>query len=273
MDVYPASDGIALFIRDISARKRAEQKLRQSEERYRRLLEATDDGILTVDDQGRYVDVNDSYCRILKATRGRLIGAHFSEFISPERLKEAEAAFAALRTGGTTPVDFPLRAPDGAIIELVWTSSSYFLPGLYFCCCRDITARKRSERAFETHQRDLQRLLSALPDVISRSGPDLLILYTSPAIERLTGLPPAHFSGKTHLETGWAPDVSARGDAARCRFPSWRWRSWLNRSPISPLGGAAPSLDPSSKTSRTKRATDIWRRRSSSNRRSGCRTN
>ena len=41
--------------------------------------------------------MNESYCRLLKTSRDRLIGAHFSEFIPPERLDEAVAAFADLK--------------------------------------------------------------------------------------------------------------------------------------------------------------------------------
>lgn len=100
--VQPADGGLLLFIRDVTGAKC-----------YRRLFETTAEGILIVNDEGRYVDVNRSYCRILKTTRERLIGAHFREFIPPEMLDQAVAAFEELRRGGATPVDFPLRAADG----------------------------------------------------------------------------------------------------------------------------------------------------------------
>ena len=132
-------------IADITNRKAAEDSLRQNETRYRTLFEATRDGILIVDDSGHYVEVNQSFCEILKATRDQLIGAHFSRFIPPERLAEAQNAFVALQSGGDTPIDFPLRTLDGNIVELEWTSSSHYLPGLYFCSCRDISKRKATE--------------------------------------------------------------------------------------------------------------------------------
>ena len=150
VNAYPTVDGMALLVRDVSEQKRSEQKLRESEERYRRLFEATSDGILIVDDRGCYVDVNESLCRILKAPREQLIGAHFAGFIPPERLAEAQQAFEQLRRGDTVPVDFPLRAADGSIVELAWTSSSDYLPGLYFCSCREIGHRKKAEREMQT---------------------------------------------------------------------------------------------------------------------------
>src|SRR5581483_3650056 len=83
---YPTPQGLLFLTTDITERRLLDQKLREGERRYRLLFEATADGILIVDDQGRYVDVNESYCRFLKASRERLIGAHFSEFIPLERL-------------------------------------------------------------------------------------------------------------------------------------------------------------------------------------------
>jgi PAS domain-containing protein len=46
-----------------------EDELRKSEARYRALFETAQDGIMIVNDQGYYVEVNDSLCRILKTTR------------------------------------------------------------------------------------------------------------------------------------------------------------------------------------------------------------
>ena len=123
----------------------ADDAVREREIRYRALFENIRDAILIVNDDGRYVDVNQSLCEILKAPRERLIGAHFSDFIPPERLAEAEAAFVSLKNAGATPVEFPLRALDGSVAQLEWSSSAKYLPGLYFCVCREISDRKLLE--------------------------------------------------------------------------------------------------------------------------------
>lgn len=133
--IQPAGKGLAIFLRDTSGLYC-----------YRRLFETTAEGILIVNDEGRYVDVNPSFCRILKTTRERLVGAHFSEFIPEGLARQAEAAFENLRTGAATPAYFPLRAADGTIVELAWTTTNDYLPGLHFCCCQDIGERKRGER-------------------------------------------------------------------------------------------------------------------------------
>ncbi len=190
---------------DVTAERLAEEELRHSEERYRRLFENTRDGILIVDDQGRYVDVNESYCQILKASRARLVGAHFSEFIPPERLKDAEESFSALRAGASTPVDFPLRALDGSIVELAWTSSSTYVPGLYFCACRDITDRKRAEQALQRSEYQLRVVLDNAPAFIAYLGPDYRYVRVNRAYEEWFGLPAAEIEGK-HIQDAFGRD-------------------------------------------------------------------
>jgi PAS domain S-box-containing protein len=120
-------------------------KLGTSEERYRALFETTHDGILIVDGDGRFVDVNESFCGILGTPRERLIGSQFLDFIPLDRLAETVDALARLKAPPSIPAEFPLVASDGQLIDLEWSSSSRSIPRLHFFSCRDITERKRSE--------------------------------------------------------------------------------------------------------------------------------
>lgn len=130
---------------------------------YRALFQATRDGLLVVNDEGRYVEVNGAYARLLKTTPEALIGHHFSEFMPPERLAEAEQAFRDLVANGRGLSEFPLRAADGTLVDCEWTVHSHFLPGLSLCSARDITWRKRAEDALKTSEARF-RFLTALDD-------------------------------------------------------------------------------------------------------------
>ncbi|HEX8070700.1 MAG TPA: PAS domain S-box protein [Pyrinomonadaceae bacterium] len=169
---YPIKDErgrvreIVLMHEDITARVRAEERLRQSEERYRALFETTPDGIMIVDDEGRYVEVNESLCRILKAPRAQLVGAHFSQFMLPERTDEAHAAFVALRDTGAYVGSFPMRAADGSTVELEWSSRAHFVPGLHMCVARDVTARGRAEAELRRSEERYRSLLENANDII-----------------------------------------------------------------------------------------------------------
>ena len=126
---------------------------RYNEARYQALFSTMQDGVLIVNDDGDYVDVNQSYCGLLKATREQLIGSPFAPFIPPERRQDAQEAFESLKTTGRYEGEFPLRATDGAIVELEWRSVADFVRGLYFCIARDIRERNRFQQQMQQTQK------------------------------------------------------------------------------------------------------------------------
>jgi PAS domain S-box-containing protein len=125
------------------------------------LFSAIQEGLLVVDDAGRYVDANEAFARLVKSTRESVIGRHFSEFMPPGRLDEAVASFERMKSGGSGLNEFPLQAVDGTVVDCEWTSHPHFLPGLSLCSARDITRRKQAEgalRASEARARFLTML-------------------------------------------------------------------------------------------------------------------
>jgi PAS domain S-box-containing protein len=166
----PGPDGEATMVGgiaiDITERERSEEERRKSEARYRALFETTQDGIMIVDDQGYYVEVNDSLCRILKTTRERLVGAHFSEFIPPQVLKEAEKDFVELKGFSAFEGEFPMLAADGQTVELDWISRGNFVPGLHFCVAREVTERKRAQEELRQSEEKYRSLLENANDII-----------------------------------------------------------------------------------------------------------
>ena len=193
--LYPTPQGLLFFTTDIDERKRLDQLVREGEQRYKHLFDVTREGILVVDDEGRYVDVNESYCRLLKTSRDRLIGAHFSEFIPPERLDEAVAAFADLKSGNPTPVEFPLKAADGSIVELEWSSASHFLPNLSFCICRDRTEQQRAQLALKASEERQRRAVEAGKVGLWEWDIQKNQVTWSDYIHELHGIPSGEFSG------------------------------------------------------------------------------
>ncbi|MDQ3799703.1 MAG: PAS domain S-box protein [Acidobacteriota bacterium] len=221
--IYPIKDAagnvreVVLVHEDITAQKLAEEKVRVSEERYRLLFESTLDCIMVVDEQGRYVDVNESLCRKLKAEREQLIGAHFSEYMLPERLEEAKDAFTALRETGVALSQFPMRARDGSVVEFEWTSRSHFMPGLHVCFGRDMTESKRAEEALRESEARYRSLLENANDIIyshdlqgkylsiNRAG-EIITGYTREEV--LNGLNIAQLIAPEHLQM--AKEMTAR---------------------------------------------------------------
>ncbi len=100
----------------INQRNRAEQGLRESEEKYRNILETIEEGYYEVDQQGRFVFVNDATSRFLGVPKADLLGRNIREFLNGDSDQKLAATFASCLASGR-PVkafDCELRQQEAA---------------------------------------------------------------------------------------------------------------------------------------------------------------
>ena len=69
---------------DIHRRKEAEEKLRKSEEKYRRIVETAGEGFLLMDETLKIVDLNNAYCRMVDYSRNELIGKSLLDMVTED---------------------------------------------------------------------------------------------------------------------------------------------------------------------------------------------
>jgi len=142
--------GIEGFIRDITARKNAELALRESEERYRKVVEDQTEFICRFSPDGTHVFVNSAYCRYFGMKREEVLGSRFRPMIHPEDQQRVARLLASL-----TPED-PVKSieqriimADGSIRWQRWTDRAiFFLDGSlkeYQSVGSDITDRRQVE--------------------------------------------------------------------------------------------------------------------------------
>jgi len=106
---YPSRGGISVFVRDVTLHKDAEVRLRQSEERYRTILEEMEDAYFEVDLGGHLTFFNDSVCRDLGYSREELMGMSYKKYTVEEDIEPLFQVFNEVYQTGMSNKGFPWR--------------------------------------------------------------------------------------------------------------------------------------------------------------------
>ncbi len=147
--------GMASVARDITERQRAEVALRESEKRFRHLVEQAGDAIFVYDLSGQLIDVNQEACDSLGYTRGELLVLSARD-IDPgfETDRQAER-WKGMVPGVANTTDGRLRRKNGTHFPIEARVAVFRSEGqkLVLALVRDVTERKRAEEALQqTHE-------------------------------------------------------------------------------------------------------------------------
>ncbi|MBE9085056.1 PAS domain S-box protein, partial [Tolypothrix sp. LEGE 11397] len=186
---------------DISDRKQAEEKLRESEERFRSTFEQAAVGISHVSLSGEFIRLNQKFCDITGYPPTELQKLTFQDITYPDDVVAGLQQSQRLITGEIQTFSLEKRyiRQDGAI---VWANLTCSLvrdrlgaPKYFISVIEDISQRKQMEAELQQHQ---ERLNMAL-EVADMGNWDWNIttgeIYWSPNLERLFGMVPGTFNG------------------------------------------------------------------------------
>jgi PAS domain S-box-containing protein len=138
-------------VSDITSLKEAEEKVRVSEIRYRRLFEAAHDGVLLLDPETRKItDANPFMTSLLGYSRGQLIGKELFEIgLLKDEAASREMFRKLKREHGIRYEDLPLESENGRHQEVEVVANLYQENGrpVIQCNVRDITERKQAQQA------------------------------------------------------------------------------------------------------------------------------
>ena len=149
------TNGVVLIFRDITERKRAEEVLRESEERFKTLTQATFEG-LAITEHGRFVDGNDQLFDFLGYRREEMIGREVSEFLVPE---DRARIMHNILEGRDVINEHRMIRRGGQVItvEARGKTETHHGRKLRLTALRDITERKRMEEELRKSHDELEQ--------------------------------------------------------------------------------------------------------------------
>ena len=129
-----------------AAHKQAEEALRESEKRYRRVIETALDGFWITDLSGHIVEVNDAYCRMTGYTRLELLNMYIPDIEAMEKPEETAEHVKKVVRQGQDRFETRHRSKDGKLIDMeVAVKYLDVGGGQLIVFARDITERKQLE--------------------------------------------------------------------------------------------------------------------------------
>lgn len=149
---------------DITEKRKAELELKQSEEKYRTLVEQAVDAIALYDATGKVLDVNSGASELLGYSKDELTAMYLHQILIEEELVSSPVRYDILQRGESTIKQRKLRRKNGSVV--VTEVRSQQLPdGRFLSVIRDMTERIRTEEELKDSYKAIRKLTAHLQNI------------------------------------------------------------------------------------------------------------
>jgi PAS domain S-box-containing protein len=197
-------DGVIVTTEDVTTRVQAEAQLRESEKRYRQLLEALQEGLWIIDVDAYTTFVNPHMAKMLGYSVEEMAGKHLFSFMDEQGIEICKRNLERRRQGVREQHDFELLRKDGSRFYVsMATSPIYDEQGNYtgaIAGVQDISDRVNAMERLRASEERYRELVEKVSDVIYALSPEGVITYVSPAIEPLLGFSRDQVTGRPFAE-------------------------------------------------------------------------
>jgi PAS domain S-box-containing protein len=193
--------GFLFMLTDIQA----EQALRENRTRIRELYENMPLGYQSLDAEGRFVDVNQTWLDMFGYRREEVIGKAFVDFLPPDQRELFQERFARFKQRGEVRgVEFELLHKDGSYHVITCDGRIGYDHDVTFgrthCIIKDITARVRAEQALQETNARMHTVLSTIPAFVFMKDKDMNYISANQAFCDQVGVPLDQIEGKSDYD-------------------------------------------------------------------------
>jgi PAS domain S-box-containing protein len=187
-------------------KKKADEQLRQSEQKYRTILESIEEGYYETDLRGSFTFFNDSLCRIIGYAYEETLGLNNRRITDKENARKLFKTFSEVyKTGRSVQAfDWQIIRKDGArrhiegSVALLEDSSGRVIG--FKGIVRDVTERKEAEKKLRLLTSRLGDIIEYLPDAIYVIDIEKKIIAWNKALEDMTGVKKSDLLNKGNYE-------------------------------------------------------------------------
>jgi PAS domain S-box-containing protein len=197
VSVYPTSDGISVYFRDVTERKLIERALQESEAKFSKIFQSSPVAtLISTRGEGRILDVNNTTLQLLNYSREEMVGSTFAAlnmWAEPETRKQL--AEIIRKEGHVHGVEIPLKRKKGEIIYVLASMEFVELYGepVMLSQLQDITALKNATQA----QAQLASIVEFSEDAIIGKTLDGIIQSWNEGATKMYGYTAEEMLGKS----------------------------------------------------------------------------
>ena len=193
--------GVQIISSDITARKQVEEALYESEDRFRLMYERSPLPYQSLDADGNFLEVNQTWLNTLGYEREEVIGHWFGDFIAPDMVEAFRERFPRFKAAGEVHNEFRMVRKNGEFITVEFDGKvGHDKAGLFkqtHCIFRDVTERQKLHNALQESEERYRTVADYATAWETWIDPDGKYQYCSPSCEQITGYPPEKFTASS----------------------------------------------------------------------------
>jgi len=248
-----------MFAAALRQREEADAAVRESEQRYRLLIERMNEGLVMQDRDGVMTYVSDRFCELMGRPREDLVGRSGRDITVPEERAQWQEYYRRRQQGSSDSFELSLLKGNGEPMRAYVSPRPLFDErGRYtgsFALITDVTARRRAEEALRESEMKYRLLVENQTELVLTLARDGRVSFVSPSCRQFFGADAAdpvgrplalevHEDDRQATARAWAavwqPPYSASFENRVLTPEGWCWLAWSVRVIQDASAGGAP---------------------------------
>lgn len=180
VSAYASDNGLSVYFKDVTEQKNADEKIKESELRYRSLIEQATDAICITDASLKFIDINASGCSMFGYSREEFLELHMPDVLFTADLAVKPIQIEDLRAGKAIVNERRIKRKDGSSL-LIELSGKMLEDGTIIIFGRDISERRKAEQLMKESEAKYRSFFESSMDGILLTVTDGEILSANPA--------------------------------------------------------------------------------------------